>query len=81
MQVLNDKDEEMRKELEEETRKLQEVLNTLREESERMASTYKEERRRMVEEMWKMQEEARVERERLIDCLNSCLRRCPRCDQ
>ena len=80
-QALRDKDEEVKKELEEENRKVREELNRLREESERLTSAYSEERRRMEAEMRRMQEEARAEKERLLDRLNSCLRRCPRCGQ
>ena len=66
-QALRDKEEGMRKVLEEENRKVREELDRLRVESERLASVYREERRRMEAEMWRIQEEARVEREQLLD--------------
>ena len=76
LQALKEKDEETRRELEQETRRLQEQM---RAELAQIVSFYEEKGRRMEAEMRRWQEEARVERERLIDCLNSCLRQCPRC--
>jgi len=80
MQILRDRDE-ARRELEEEKRKFYEVLNRFREDSERMASAYNTERMRMEMEMRRMQEEAHIERQRLIDSFTSRLQLCPRCGQ
>ena len=49
MQALRDKDEQTRKELEEDSRKLREQMDNMRKVSESMASNYQEEKKRMEE--------------------------------
>ena len=63
LQALKDKDEETRKELEGETRKLQEQMNRMKTDSDGMASNYQQEKKRMEEVVKEMQEKARQERE------------------
>jgi len=64
MKALNDKDEETRQELEEETRKIQEQIDRVKTDSESMASRYEVEKREMEEAMRQIQEQARLEMER-----------------
>jgi len=73
---LQEEKDQIRRESREEIRRFQEGAKM---ELEQMASKYSEEGRRMGAEMRQMQEEARVERERLLDCPNIYLRQCPRC--
>ena len=61
-QALEEKDEWMKKELEEEARKLRLQMNKMRAETETMTSKYNEERKRMEEMMQRMQEQTRRER-------------------
>lgn len=61
-QALKEKDEETRKELEGETRRIKEQMDRMRVESEKMAAKYNEERRRMEETVQRMQEQSHKER-------------------
>lgn len=74
LQAFKETEKEIRRECEEEAHTLREWTRT---ELERVVSEHNEEKRRMEVVMWRIQEEARVERQRLLDCLDS--RQCPRC--
>jgi len=81
MQALKEKDEETRRELEEETRKLRGQMENIKRDSEGMASEYSAEKVRMEAKMREMEREARRERLRVeAECnrqiadLNRCLR-------
>ena len=65
VKALKEKDDETRKELEEETRKLQEQMNKIKMDSEGMASNYLQEKKKTEDAMKEMQEQARLERERV----------------
>ena len=64
-QALKEKDEETRKELEAETRKIKEQMDKMRAESRAMASKYNEERVKMEGMMQRMQEKAQQDRLRV----------------
>ena len=61
---LREKDKELRHELEEVTRRIQEEMSRVRMDSEGMAASYNEEKRRMEEVTRQVQEQARQERGR-----------------
>ena len=63
-QALKDKDEETRQELEEETRKLQEQMDMIKQDSAGMAYNYAAEKERMKAKMREMEQEAKRDRQR-----------------
>lgn len=60
--ALEEKDEWMRKELEQESRRIKAQMDKMRMETEAMATKYNEERKRMEKAMQRMQEQVRQER-------------------
>ena len=64
MKALKEKDEAMKRQMEQETRKLQDQVNKMKKDSQSMTSSYQEEKKKMQETMKQMEVKARQERER-----------------